>query len=289
MPESVCIIPRSLREPALFSCDSRRVHFDEQRCIDVRTYLHTVCLANTSATRQASSPCSLHRRPGERGPRIARAKHERYGLPRRLPKYRPSGLNAIAATRSRREPNKQNSIPGPDLMGLTGVTLEATKDPAWATKLSDEEARRATEFATLEINGFPRWLSDLVASHPAEVRTVLHHEIKDELTREGVTFFETLECRRLLGRSVWPRFWHRRCCKTWKRSVSVPHGAVSLMLQIIVNGLAEPDRERFERWGICEILSRSRMLRMAVQYLSAVFSFNPTSGNACVCGKSYRP
>ena len=43
--------------------------------------------------------------------------------------------------RSRREPQERNSVWWLDLMGLTGVTLEATKDPAWATKLSDEEAR----------------------------------------------------------------------------------------------------------------------------------------------------
>jgi hypothetical protein len=56
--------------------------------------------------------------------------------------------------RSRRELQQRNSVRWTDLMGLTGVTLEAERDPAWATTLSNEEARRATEFAMLEITGF---------------------------------------------------------------------------------------------------------------------------------------
>ena len=158
-------------------------------------------------------------------------------------------------------------------MGLTGVTLEATKDPAWTTKLSDEEARRATEYATLEINGFPQWLSDLVASHPAEVRAVLDHEIKDELTREGVTFFQTLEAVAYsddrLASLLAPVL-----LQDLETVLSMPHGAVSLMLQIIVNGLGEPDREHFERWGISRF-EQEPDVGQAVQYLSAVFSFNP--------------
>jgi hypothetical protein len=172
--------------------------------------------------------------------------------------------------RSRRAPQERNSVRWLDLMGLTGVTLEATKDPAWATKLSNEEAGRATEFATLEINGFPRWLSDLVASRPAEVRTVLHHEIKDELTREGVTFFETLQAVAYsddgLASLVAPAL-----LQDLEATLEVPQGAVSLVLQIIVNGLAESDRERFERWGIAKFEQQPDVAR-TVPDLSAVFS-----------------
>lgn len=179
--------------------------------------------------------------------------------------------------RSRRGPQERNSVRWLDLMGLTGVTLEATKDPAWATKLSDKEARRATEFATLEINGFPRWLSDLTASRPAEVRTVLHHEIKDELTREGATFFETLHnvtysdglasllAPVLLG--------------DLEKALSLASSAARLVLEVIVKGLPESDRGRFERWSIAKF-EHELDVTLAVQYLAAVFSMNPRAATS---------
>jgi hypothetical protein len=179
----------------------------------------------------------------------------------------------VPMVRSRRKPQDRNNVRWLDLMGLTGVSLEATKAPSWATKLSDDEARRATEFATLEINGFPRWLSDLVASHPAEVRTVLQHEIKDELTREGVTFFETLHAVARsddgLASLLAPAM-----LQDLEAALVVPHGALSLVLQIIVNGLAGRDRERFELWGIAKF-EQEPDVALAVRYLSAVFSINP--------------
>lgn len=181
------------------------------------------------------------------------------------------------SVRSRRKPQERNTVRWLDLMGLTGVTLEATNDRAWATKLSSEEARKATEFATLEINGFPRWLSDLVASRPAEVRAVLHHEIHDELTREGVTFFETVhnvtdsdELAALLAPVL---------LEDLERALSAPYGGVQLVLQVIVSGLAETERERFERWGIAKF-EQEPDVTSAVQYLAAVFSINPRAATS---------
>ncbi len=196
-----------------------------------------------------------------------------------------AGLIALWRTceplvRSRREPQERNSVRWADLMGLAGVTLEAAKDPAWATKLSDGEARRATEFATLEINGFPQWLSDLVVSRPAAVTAVLHHEIKDELTRQGVTFFKTLQDVTYaddgLASLLAPVLLH-----DLEASLSVPDGAVSRVLQIIVNGLAESDRERFARWGIAKFqFAQERDVGLAVPYLAAVFSINPRAATS---------
>ncbi|HYI96083.1 MAG TPA: hypothetical protein VEX68_21245 [Bryobacteraceae bacterium] len=177
--------------------------------------------------------------------------------------------------RSRRKAEDRNSFGWLDLMGLTGVTLEATKDSMWATKLSHEEARRATEFATLEINRFPRWLSDLVGSHPAEVRTVLHHEITDELNHEGVTFFSTLNAVAHSDHGL-VSLLAPVLLEDLETHGSVPPGGLSLMLQIIVNGLAEPDRERFESWGLANF-KRETDIASAVRNLAAVFSVNPTA------------
>ena len=162
--------------------------------------------------------------------------------------------------RSRRELQERNSVRWIDLMGLTGVTLEAARDPAWAAKLSNEEARRATEFATLEINGFPRWLSDLGASHPAEVRTVLHQQITDELTHEGVTFFETLQAVAYSNDGL-ASLLAPVLLQDLEAGLSLPHSATSAALQILVNGLARNPRENGLTSWVSSSSSRRRMLR----------------------------
>ena len=50
-----------------------------------------------------------------------------------------------------------------------------------ASQLAPDEARTAAVYATIEINGFPAWLADLVATHPDEVVAVLGNELAGEL------------------------------------------------------------------------------------------------------------
>jgi hypothetical protein len=186
--------------------------------------------------------------------------------------------------RSDREPQERNTIDWPELMGLAGVTLEAAKDPAWTAKLSDGEARRATQFATLEMNGFPRWLSDLVKSRPEEVETVLHHEIKDELTREGGTFFETLQAvsnfEDGLASLLAPRL-----LQDLEASLVVPPHALSMVLRIIVHGLAKRDSERFTQLGLARFQEESEVVH-AVHYLAAVFSINPSAATSALFARA---
>ena len=80
---------------------------------------------------------------------------------------------------------------GPD--GLVGVTLEAATVNGWAGRLTPQEAEKAVSYATLEINGFPPWLSDLVAMRPDEVRVVLASEILHEITTVEIEHRQTLQ------------------------------------------------------------------------------------------------
>ena len=68
-------------------------------------------------------------------------------------------------------------------MGIAAITLEAVSTPGWAAELSDDDARRAVGYATLELHGFPSWLADLARAKPNVVRTVLSKEIDAELAR----------------------------------------------------------------------------------------------------------
>ena len=107
------------------------------------------------------------------------------------------------------------------------------------------------------------------------------------MTREGLTFFETLQAvayshddlASLLARAL---------LEDLEAALIVPHGALSLVLRIIVNGLAESDRERFERLGIAKF-EQEPDVAVAVQYLSAVFSINPKAATSVFVGKSYCP
>ena len=83
--------------------------------------------------------------------------------------------------KSAREPTKRNEISSLDCMGITGVTLEAKTRERWAEGLTSDEATLAASYATIEINGFPWWLSDLATAKPQEVRAVLKGEIAAEL------------------------------------------------------------------------------------------------------------
>ncbi len=85
--------------------------------------------------------------------------------------------------RSARKDGELNQVRSLDCMGLVGISLEAKSQSGWATALSSDDARRAAGYATLELNGFPDWLSDLARAKPDDVRAVLAQEVLAELKR----------------------------------------------------------------------------------------------------------
>ena len=68
-----------------------------------------------------------------------------------------------------------------DSMGIAGISLKAKADHLWAHELSSEEATTAAQLSTLELNGFPYWLSQLVEVWPDAVADVFVHETMDHL------------------------------------------------------------------------------------------------------------
>lgn len=80
-----------------------------------------------------------------------------------------------------RPPGQRNQVRHLDLIGLVGVTQEAALDPSWATKLTDAEAGLAAKYATLELNGYPKWFPELAREKPAPVRDVLSECLREEL------------------------------------------------------------------------------------------------------------
>jgi hypothetical protein len=82
---------------------------------------------------------------------------------------------------STRAPNQRNVISQVDCMGICGVSVEAKMNTGWSAYLTSDEATRAAEYATLELNGFPSWTAVLAATWPAELGRVVLGEILSEL------------------------------------------------------------------------------------------------------------
>ncbi|WP_343654394.1 hypothetical protein [Paraburkholderia caribensis] len=89
--------------------------------------------------------------------------------------------------RSARKPESRNNIGRLDCMGITGVSIEASGDPSWASRLTEAEAVRATEYAMLELNGLPDWIHDLAQAWPSEVQRVLSTELIADLDNNTST------------------------------------------------------------------------------------------------------
>lgn len=95
---------------------------------------------------------------------------------------------------SERPPDERNQIGMIDCMCIAGVSIEAASRPNWASHLTEEQAIRAAEYATLEINGFPDWIGALAAAWPTAVEQVLAKEAASDLDNPtpGV-HYQTLE------------------------------------------------------------------------------------------------
>ena len=70
------------------------------------------------------------------------------------------------------------------ILGLMGLAAEATSS-GWATRLSSHEARTATIYATIELNGLAPFITDLLQAHASVVQKVLASELRAEFDAGG--------------------------------------------------------------------------------------------------------
>jgi hypothetical protein len=83
--------------------------------------------------------------------------------------------------RSGRPVEQRDSSFSFDSMAIAGIAMEAHRNQDWPSALSEADALRAAQFATLELNGFPAYLARLVVRFPNAVRDALMAEIVAEL------------------------------------------------------------------------------------------------------------
>jgi hypothetical protein len=177
--------------------------------------------------------------------------------------------------KSARSVNERNQINIADCMGITGISLEARTKPHWSEQLSSDEGVLAACYATLEINGFPSWLSELAAAKPAQVRAVLMGEVEAELAdAEAVSRFGVLED---LSRADKPvlELMAPVLFEVLARRDDLTPNALAPMLSVIAGGLRE-HRPKFAECALGRFEYADDM-RVASLYIAAAFAVDSTA------------
>ena len=81
----------------------------------------------------------------------------------------------------RSEGGDTGSTPYSLIFAMTGLTIEASEDSAFARRLTLDEARLAFRYVTWELNGFPEWFEPLYRAFPALGRDAVTAELDWEL------------------------------------------------------------------------------------------------------------
>ncbi len=209
------------------------------------------------------------------GPEVAAALAE--GLGKVWREWKPT-------LRSARAPNERSQIGMIDCMCIAGVSIEAASRRDWAPRLSEEQATRAVEYATLEINGLPDWTAALVSAWPAAVEKVLAREVASDLDNPtpGI-YYQALEnvtrgdesLVRLMTPTLWREMQARR---------DLPQLALRPMLPVLTLGLPESDKQAFYALALDRFRTTDDP-QVSAQYLGAAYAINASGATDALLAK----
>ncbi|UTH74432.1 hypothetical protein [Chromobacterium sp. IIBBL 290-4] len=175
--------------------------------------------------------------------------------------------------RSVRPAEERNQISTIDCLGIAGISIEAAIRKDWALCLTEPEAIRAAEYATLEINGIPDWIAALVAAWPAAVEKVFVQEVVhslDDPTPLG--YYQLLDALRRSDESVVQLMAPSLLSELEARS-NLDREALRLLLFILNRGLL-----RDKKKDLCALaLSRFQFSsdpHVSAQYLEVAYAIN---------------
>ncbi len=77
--------------------------------------------------------------------------------------------------------NQSNSTPTMEIMGLSGLEIEAAEVRDWPSALSKDDAERASRYLMSELNGFPAWFKAFADRFPAITHARITAEIDWEM------------------------------------------------------------------------------------------------------------
>lgn len=182
---------------------------------------------------------------------------------------------------SEKAPEKLNSVSKLDCMGLVGISLEAARNPDWATALTSPEAERAAAYATIELNGFPTWFDTLGAAKPTEVSRVLMCEIAAQIGTEGGrdhgmlqdVSYASVEIARLVADEL---------LFALETNSSLTGRPLSTTLSILVKGLVnDASRQKLSALALARF-SQTEDVDAAGSYLYAGFSIDAAGATAAL-------
>jgi len=161
---------------------------------------------------------------------------------------------------SQQSPEVHRQIRNDRVLALTGLLIESSVDPNWAKKLKSTDAKRAIEWATVDLSGFPEWFIALVEIYPTVVEAVLKTELANEITSTEVGAYTHLLSSIRHGSDKIQRVvapYLREALPNWEWKVDESKGQfpshLSYILAIIINsdlantGLADLCEERIHR------------------------------------------
>ena len=186
--------------------------------------------------------------------------------------------------RSARPPSERNQISSVDCLGIAGVSVEAAAHADWAQRLTEEQAVRAAEYATLEINGFPSWLAALVQAWPVAVEKVLTEEVASNLDdpTPGVHYLILEAISRSdesLVRLMSPSLWRELQARP-----DLPRTALQPVLFILKRGLPEADKGDLYALALYRFQS-STDPQISAHYLGVSYAVNPQGATDALMAK----
>jgi hypothetical protein len=182
--------------------------------------------------------------------------------------------------RSTRKDEELGQIRFLDCMGIAGITLEAKARSDWATQFSSDDARRAASYATLELNGFPAWLTALAQAKPAEVRAVLSTEVVAELNRpSNAPCFGVLQDIARGDRAIAELMAPVLLDELEKRT-ALPTNVLSQVLDVAKRG-RPPEEDRIKSLAITRFNNATDPATCSL-YIGAVFSIDGKAATGAV-------
>ena len=186
---------------------------------------------------------------------------------------------------SARPPDKRNVINTIDLIGLAGVSLEATDNATWASRLTPEDATRAAEYATLEFGGFPSWFSTLALAWPREICQVLMREIRAEIDNPTPgpyhgTLDDLANAPSEMAATIAPHL-----LAELKERTRIPPRVLAKALDVVARGLTDDANVAAFADFALDRADKSENEEESALYIGAAFSADPTAAIAMLSAK----
>ncbi len=178
--------------------------------------------------------------------------------------------------KSGREVEKMNLSYSFDCMAIAGISMEARRNPSWAVSLSDADARKAAQYATLELNGMPPWIEGLALAKPLPVREAMMEEIRAEVERANEEDrSETLDCIGSGGRTL-AKLMAPDLLSILQSREDLNTPILDALLEALVLGAAGTEREKLA------VVSLNRMRTgqsddHRILYLGSAFALDPAA------------